>query len=309
MVSEKGLVKAVQAGTTTVTATAIAGDITVTDSCEVIVEEGAETVNISFDQTSMTLTPGQSESIILTAPEGVAVEWGSNNTEVATVDSQGVVTAVGVGEAIIFASTTEGATALCEVTVEAIAVSSIEINTAERPENPKIGDIFTLIASIEPENATDKTVRWSSDNESVAVVDDGKVEIVGVGVANVTVTSNSNSAASDSVTIEVKPIAVTSVILDRQTLELTVGTKETLKATVLPEDATDTNVVWTTSDEFVATVNNGVVTAVSEGKAAITATAGDKSATCEVTVKLAAKLVPSKQRTAMECSVADRLSR
>ena len=282
-----GLVKAVKAGTTKVTATATAGDITVTDSCEVIVEEGSETVNISFDKTSMTLTPGKSENIVLTAPDGVTVEWGSGNTEVATVDAHGVVTAVGVGETIIFASTAEGATASCIVTVEAIEVSTIKINAAEQPENLKIGDVFTLTALIEPENATDKTVRWSSDNERVAVVDDGKVEIVGVGTANVTVTSNSNSAASDSVTIEVKPIAVTSVILDRQTLELTVGTKETLKATVLPEDATDTNVVWTTSNEFVATVNNGVVTAVSEGKAAITATAGDKSATCEVTVKLA----------------------
>lgn len=286
-INENGLVKAVKAGTTKVTATATAGDITVTDSCEVIVEEGSETVNISFDKTSMTLTPGKSENIVLTAPEGVTVEWGSGNTEVATVDAHGVVTAVGVGETIIFASTAEGATASCIVTVEAVEVSTIKINAAEQPENLKIGDVFTLTALIEPENATDKTVRWSSDNERVAVVDDGKVEIVGVGVANVTVTSNSNSAASDSVTIEVKPIAVTSVILDRQTLELTVGTKETLKATVLPEDATDTNVVWTTSDEFVATVNNGVVTAVSEGKAAITATAGDKSATCEVTVKLA----------------------
>lgn len=78
---------------------------------------------------------------------------------------------------------------------------------------------------------------------------------------------------------------VTSVDLNKTQLTLTVGDKEELTATVLPENATDKTVVWTSSASSVATVENGTVTAVSAGTAEITATAGGKSATCTVTVK------------------------
>lgn len=87
-------------------------------------------------------------------------------------------------------------------------------------------------------------------------------------------------------TVQAKVVAVESVTLDQATAELTVGGEDlTLTATVNPENATDKTVTWTSSDETVATVSGGVVTAVGVGETTITATAGDKSATCTVTVK------------------------
>ncbi len=79
-------------------------------------------------------------------------------------------------------------------------------------------------------------------------------------------------------------VAVTGVALDKTEAALTVGETLTLTATVEPEDATDPTVTWTSSDESVATVTDGVVTAVAAGTATITAAAGDCSATCTVTV-------------------------
>lgn len=80
-------------------------------------------------------------------------------------------------------------------------------------------------------------------------------------------------------------IVVTGIILDRTSVELTEGETTTLVATVAPDDATVKMVAWSTSDEAIATVDNGVVTAVAAGTATITAKAGDKKATCTVTVK------------------------
>ena len=82
-------------------------------------------------------------------------------------------------------------------------------------------------------------------------------------------------------------ISVTGISLDKTELTLTVGGSETLTATVEPDSATDKTVTWTTSDAAVATVDNGTVTAVSAGTATITAQAGEKSATCAVTVQAA----------------------
>lgn len=86
---------------------------------------------------------------------------------------------------------------------------------------------------------------------------------------------------------EVQEIPVEGVILDKTSAELEIGKTLSLTATVSPDDATDKTVTWTSSDEAVATVENGVVTAVSAGEAVITAMAGDKEATCAVTVKAA----------------------
>ena len=80
-------------------------------------------------------------------------------------------------------------------------------------------------------------------------------------------------------------IAVTSVALNKESTELTLGSTESLTASVSPENATDKTVTWTSSNTDVATVNNGLVSAITAGEAVITAKAGSKTATCTVTVK------------------------
>ena len=106
--------------------------------------------------------------------------------------------------------------------------------------------------------------------------------------ATVTITCGTDSDSFTVTQAAATPqtVAVTSVTLDKTTLELIIGSSETLTATVAPDNATDKTVSWSTSDEKVATVDqNGKITAVSVGNATVTAKAGDKEATCAVTVK------------------------
>ncbi len=150
------------------------------------------------------------------------------------------------------------------------------------------GDTGSLNASVNPDNATDKTVVWTSSDESVATVDqNGVVTAVAPGSAVITASAGGKSDSCEvTVNAYVPPvIPVESVTLDNNSLTLTEGDTGSLNASVNPDNATDKTVVWTSSDESVATVDqNGVVTAVAPGSAVITASAGGKSDSCEVTV-------------------------
>lgn len=145
------------------------------------------------------------------------------------------------------------------------------------------GAALTLKAFMIPADVTLGDIVWSTSNASVANVVDGVVTAVAAGSATITATSG-NLSASCEVTVEKSSVPVVGVALDQVTATLFEGETITLTATVTPDDATDKSVVWSTSDENTATVDNGVVTAVAPGVATITAKAGDVSATCEVTV-------------------------
>ena len=156
--------------------------------------------------------------------------------------------------------------------------------------NLNVGVEATLTPTITPDNATDKSVEWKSDDTGVATVNEnGKVTAVGLGTTTITVTTTDGDFKDIcTVTVTEPPtVSVTSVTLDKTSLTLDVGGSSTLTATVKPDDATNKAVTWSSSNENVATVNNGVVTAVGAGTATITAAASDgsgKTATCEVTV-------------------------
>ena len=151
-----------------------------------------------------------------------------------------------------------------------------------------VGNTETLTATVEPANATNKAVTWSSDNSGVATVSNGVVTAVTPGTATITVTAQGDStkSASCTVTVTAAAVPVTGVTLNKTSTSLYVGDTETLTATVAPDNATNKNVTWSTSDANVATVENGVVTAVSAGTATITVTTedGGKTATCTITV-------------------------
>ena len=161
-------------------------------------------------------------------------------------------------------------------------VSSVSLDPAEA--TLAVGETKKLTATVLPENAADKSVTWASDNTDIATVDaEGKVTGKSIGTATITVTTTDGGKKA-TCAVTVSPIAVTDISLNKTTLSLVNGTSETLTATVLPENATDKAVTWTSSNTSVAMVSNGTVTAKSVGTAKITATAGGKSATCSVTV-------------------------
>ena len=146
------------------------------------------------------------------------------------------------------------------------------------------GTTQTLVATILPEDATDKTVNWSSSDASVASVDqDGRVTAHENGKAQITARAGGVSAYCD---VEVVT-KVSSISLDKTTLVMEKGTTEALVATVLPEDATDKTVNWSSSDASVASVDQeGRVTAnaVGEAKIKVSTPDGKITAICHLTV-------------------------
>ena len=146
-----------------------------------------------------------------------------------------------------------------------------------------------LTATVLPEGATDKTVTWTSSDPTVATVDEnGLVTAVAAGAATITATTNDGTSLEASCAVTVV-VPAASIALNKTETAIAVEAQEQLTVTVLPEDATDKTVTWTSSDPSVATVDeNGLVTAVGNGTATITATTNDGTnltATCEVTVE------------------------
>ena len=162
-----------------------------------------------------------------------------------------------------------------------IAVTGITLNHSTLLLT--VGNTETLIATVTPSDATNPTVTWSSSNNAVATVSNGVVTAVTVGTATITARTACGRTATCAVTVSVP---ATGIMLNRTTMEMSVGTSETLVATVTPSNASQT-VMWSSSNPEVATVNdNGVVTAIEVGTTTITATAagGAHTATCEVRV-------------------------
>ena len=150
------------------------------------------------------------------------------------------------------------------------------------------GKTAGLTATISPANATTQQHSWASENGKIAkaygeTLNTAKVTAIGVGKTTITYTIGGKEASCE-VTVTPRTISVESITLNKPQLSLVKGATETLTATVLPTTATDKAVTWESSDTAVATVENGVVTAVAAGNATITAKAGEKTATCAVTV-------------------------
>ena len=175
----------------------------------------------------------------------------------------------------------------CTTVADAVAVTSVSVDATA---SVNVGETTTLTATVSPDNATNKNVTWASSEESIATVDEnGVVTGVSAGEATITVTSVADDTKTATCTVTVTTVAVTGVSVDA-TASVNVGKTTTLTATVSPDNATNKNVTWASSDESIATVDeNGVVTGVAAGKATITVTSvadDTKTATCTVTVSV-----------------------
>lgn len=216
--------------------------------------------------------------------------WSSSDESVIAVEN-GNITALKEGSATITAKTADSQfSTTCTVNIKDIKVESIELNKDSL--DLKINEEETLSVTFNPENATNKNVTWTSADEKIATIEDGKVIGVSAGTTMVTVTSEDGNF-SDSCIVNVKASEVPptkpeakKIILNKNSAKLNVGDKLTLKASVKPSDAEMPEIVWSSSDEKVATVKDGVVTAISSGKAKITVKSkdGKLSDTCNITV-------------------------
>lgn len=268
------------------------------------------TVNsVTVSPASVTLDPNGTQQLTANvdatpASADKSVTWSSSTPSVAIVSESGLVRAVAQGTATITATSNLDNTksGTCNITVNApaapIPVTAIALN--KQATTIGIGDSETLTINYTPADAnTGKAVAWTSNNTSVATVDNsGKVTGVSAGSATITATSTTDNTITASCVVTVQAVAVTGVSINPTSANLQIGGSTDLTYTILPANATDKSVSWSSSNTSVATVNNGHVTAIAAGMATITVTTtdGNKTATCSVTVT-AGPPVPSTSLT------------
>lgn len=254
---------------------------------------------VSLNKSSITLVEGANESLVSTVSPSNAtdkeVTWSSSESSVASVDSKGTVTAVKAGTTTITVKTNDGGkTASCSVTVEAkvipVASVSIDQNSLELIE----GEEATLVSTVEPGDATNKTIAWSSSDPSVATVEDGKVVAVAPGTATITVTTeDGEKTASCEVTVASKEIRLEKMEMDPEAITIRAFWSETIAVLFYPDNVEDKNVTWISTDESVAWPKPRPdqpdvcdVQSAEPGEAYIIAISpdGEKTAQCKVTV-------------------------
>ena len=204
-----GVVTAKAAGTAKITATTVDGAKVA--SCTVSVQQAPNVAvtGVSLNKSSADLSVGETETLTATITPSNAtnqnVTWSSSNTIVASVSSNGVVTAKASGTAKITVKTTDGNwTASCDITVRNSVITVTGISLNRTSVNLVIGQTETLAAIITPTNATDKNVTWSSSNTDIATVSSsGVVTAKAVGTVTITATTvDGNKTATCTVVVE-----------------------------------------------------------------------------------------------------------
>lgn len=236
-----------------------------------------------------------------------AVVYKSSNSKVAKVTKTGKITAVKKGSTYVTVYAKANKKKVCKVKVTVgTPVSSVKLSKASA--TIKKGKTLTLKATVSPKSASNKTLTWKSSNKKVATVSSkGVVKAVNAGTAKITATANDGSGKKYTCTVKVN-IPVSSVKLNKVSVELLEGETAPLSAKVAPSNASNKSVKWSTSNAKVATVSAGKVTAKSAGTATITAAAADgsgKKAVCKITVKAKSNVKPEVKVSKITLSLAD----
>lgn len=288
-VNSTGSIFARQPGTTVIYATTSNG---LQAKCLVTVTSDIK--SISLNQTAMTLEVGAKQTLRATinpsnTTQDKAVSWTSSNEKVAIVNQNGELETRAPGTATITVKTTNGKKAECKITVTK-PVTSIPITSVvldKQTASLEIGEELTLQATINPSDTTeDSTLHWSSSNEQVASVINGKVVALQEGTSDIKVETRNGKSATCHVVVKRPVIEIESVQLNKTSLTLEEGLEEALVATILPATTTeDKTLLWSSSDETIATVAHGNVKAIKEGVTTITVTTSNgKEAICNVIV-------------------------
>ncbi len=308
-ISSDGTVTPVGVGKTTITVTTEDGGFT--DTCEVTVKPNVQAEITGADSVEMesTITLGANVTVNPSATI-YSKTWDSSNKEVATIDENGIVTPVSVGETTITLTvkTSDNSEFKFDKKINVNAKPDVKVKTITVSGEKEVvsGGELHLTVEVKPDNATNDAVTWSTSNKQVATVDEnGKVTAKTVTEntqVTITATANDGSNVTGSITITVKPVAVTNISITKD--GNTPATNESLEkdatlqltATVKPDNAANKEVTWSVSGDISAvklsknqsTSGESItVTAKASGTATITATSNANSevtATCAVTV-------------------------
>jgi len=301
-VNQEGVVTAVEGGlgTVTITATSAKGGITPA-TCVVTVRIPLTSITLN-KTTETTIHRGENEQFSITynpadTTDSTDIDWSTLDTNVATVDSTGKVTAVGIGKTEVVATSVVSGVSVskCVINVDA----PLETISIPSTHTLQAGNEYTIPLTYGPVDATDKgTVTWSSSDSDIVSVDASTGEITGViaifnsdRTATITATSSIVGVSPVSCVVTVEPISITGITLNKTTTSINKGDTDNLIVNYNPEISTwDQSVTWSSSDDSVVTVSQtGEITAVAGGTAIITATLDadtSKTASCIVNVRV-----------------------
>ena len=293
-VSTTGLVTGVAAGTAVITAKANDGSNKSATFTVTVTKKVIKVTKISLSASTLLTKVGRTEKITATVTPTNAdnreVTWSSSAPTVASVDQSGNIIAKSVGNATITVTAKDGSgvTATCWVNVTDIKVTGITLNKTTL--NIKTGATEQLTARVQPTDATNSKVTWSSNEPTVAEVDQtGMITAKKEGSAVITVTAQDGSGKTATCQVNVTDIKVSGITLSASTLAMqTEDVKQLSVTNITPANATNKALKWESKNTWVATVDeSGNVTAKNPGEATITVTAADNGgaqATCKVTV-------------------------
>lgn len=294
-VDQEGNVYAKGAGSATITAKIVDGNLSA--SCNVTVKPILAT-GIILSKTAVTMFPGTTEKLSVSFEPvnttNKSVFWSSSNESIIKIDQQGNVLSLAVGNANIVATAKDGtASAVCKVTVNWPVLTSLSID--KKGMQLFTGETVQYHAITIPTNANPAELVWSSSNNSVANISSlGLAKAIKTGTTTIKV-SNKSGTISNTTTLTVTPRKVSSISFTNTTNNLLVGATDILTAIVLPFDADNKKVTWTSSNSNIVTVDNaGKITALGSGTAVISAQATDGSsavAHCTVVVSTIDKFV------------------
>lgn len=274
---QNGKVTALNIGTTIITATLNGTRST----CKVTVVNTIPLSKITLNKTSLTIKEKSTATLSVTySPSNASnknVTWKSSNSNIVTVNSQGILTGVSAGTATITVVSADGGyVSSCKVTVEAISKNVTSVSLDKKELTITAGETTTLKATINPSYAQNKNITWSSSNENIATVKDGKISAISPGTTEIKViTEDGNKEAICKVTVKSPPIK--SISFEESETTVYVGSTTTLNTISEPENSIIENPIWTSSNTEVATVENGEVTALFPGETTITISNQDNS--------------------------------
>lgn len=282
-----GVITGYAIGSATITATSVDGNhtsqilVTVSSISVESVSLNRETVLMNMDSDPLQLTA----TVFPANATNKRVTWRSTNSSIVSVNS-GVVSVQNIGSAYIIVTTLDGNyTDSCLVQVNEIALTSIRLS--ENIVTTNLGTAsYTLTATVLPENATNQVLIWQTSNANIATVQNGIVTFLSTGTVVVSA-SNEGGNIFDICVFTITAIEINEIVIEEETLQLSTESAPTaLTWYVLPTGANSATVQWTSSNESVATVQNGIITVVEAGSATIIASSesGQYFDYCEVTV-------------------------
>jgi len=223
------------------------------------------------------------------------VTWTSFSNAIATVDQSGLVTGVKTGTVAIKATSEDGNySAQATITIQKRNIAVTGISITPQFKNIYIGDTIRLSASVIPSNASNQKIIWSSLAENIATVDQyGLVTGISAGNVTIQVTSQDGNFIAQA-NIVVRKVAVTSISISPQTKSIFVDDTIQLVATIIPSNATNKNVTWSSLVDTIASVDqNGIVIGRNAGTSTISATSQDGNYSAQTTIIVLRKPLPS----------------